>query len=152
MKQTEILKEVNQDKLRYWLLLTGPPLLRDTSFYEEMGFPAWFVRQYLRKHSYVLQLDGRIQRKVRGINEVDFLYGLAEAIGINTSEMNRRNYRYRQATDIARECLRVLDEMDGDDDDNEPEQIVVSEEVMRSDKSNVRSGAKRGHKYVTVKG
>ena len=152
MRQAEILERVNKDRLKNWLLLAGPPLLRDTSFYEEMGFPAWFVRQYFRKHSRVLQLDGTIQRKVRGINEVDFLYGLAEAIGINTSEMTRRNYRYRRAADIARECLRVLDEIDGDDDDNEPEQIVVSEEVRRSGKLNVYSDEKRGHKCVTVKG
>lgn len=130
MKQPEILERVDKKRLQKWLLIAGQPLLREPSFFEEMGFSSFFVRQYFRKHRYVLQPGGAIQQKVRGINEVDFLYGLAEAIGINTSEMTIRNDRNRRAEDIARECLRVLDEVDGDVNDKETQCTIVPKEAV----------------------
>jgi len=58
----------------------------EPAFFEKMGFQSRFVRQFLRKHRKVLLPGGRVARKVRGINEIDFLYGLADAIAADTTE------------------------------------------------------------------
>ena len=130
MRQPETLQRVNNSRLKNWLLVAGPPWLRTPTFFEEMGFPAWFVRRYFRKHRNALRLGGKIQRKVRGVNEVDILYGLAEALGIDSSEMSRRSGRHERIAALAHKCLRVLDAMDGDVDDKEQQCTVAGEAAL----------------------
>ena len=85
-----------------------------------MGFPPLFVRPYFRKHKNVLQSGGRIQRKVHGVNEVEFLYGLAEAMGIDTSKIARKSSNFTRTKAIAQECLRILEIADNEIGDDIP--------------------------------
>jgi hypothetical protein len=86
----------------------------DPGFFENMGFPSWSVRQFLRKHRKVILPKGRVLRKVRGINEIDFLYGLADAIGAETTEARRNSSGWKRTVLCAEACLRVLERIDGE--------------------------------------
>jgi hypothetical protein len=150
MHQPEILKEVDRDKLTGWLKLAGLPLLRTAFYFEDMGFPILFVRQYLRKHKHVLLSGGRIQREIRGVNEVEFLYGLAEAMGIDTSKIAGKSSAFARTKTTASECLRVLDDANKQIDGNEQQQKDIFEELDGVKDKNACSGAKLKHQHIVV--
>ena len=109
MEQREILKQVDEEMLRHWLSCCRLPMVVEPCFFEHMGFPSWFVRQYFRKHSGVLQMDGRVQRNVRGVSEAGFLWGLAEAIGADTTEADRTRSNWKRTRLCVEACLAALD-------------------------------------------
>ena len=122
-----ILENVDFKELKQWLTIVCMPFLREPAFFEAMGFSPCFVRQFLKKHRYVLLSGGAIQRKVRGVNEIDFLYGLAEVMGIAVSAINRNINSNSQAGAIGRECLHVLDELSGDINNKEMQHTSSTE-------------------------
>ena len=79
----------------------------------QMGFPETFVRQYLRKHRNATKLNGKRVKAVRGVSEIDFLRGLAEAIGAETSKINEKLSRSNRIQSMAEACLSLLDRIDG---------------------------------------
>ena len=112
MEQIEILKDVKQDRLKRWLFLAGPPLLRKPYYFEEMGFPSWFVRQFYKKHKSVLRHDGEVQRGVRGVSGIDFLWGLAEAIGADIADAKRTPSEWKRIRLCVGACIKTLEQID----------------------------------------
>jgi len=88
------------------------PLVVKPDFFERMVFTRWFVFQYLRKHDKVRQQDGTILRGTRGVSEVDFLYGLADALGAYAKDTDRNSSRSHKIRTMAKACIYVLDEID----------------------------------------
>jgi hypothetical protein len=114
MDSRQILELVDKEKTRCWLQSVCVPTLVAPSFFEKMGFPSWFVGQFLRKQRKVLLLDGTVQRGVRGVSELDFLWGLADAIGADTSQARRMSSVPRQIRICAEACISALDQIDGE--------------------------------------
>jgi hypothetical protein len=78
----EIFANVDEERLRTWLRSVLLATLVEPRFFESMGFPPSFVRRFCRKHDKVLRFDGTVARGVRGVNELEFLHGLAETLGV----------------------------------------------------------------------
>lgn len=115
MEQAEILEKVDKEGLKHWLSHVGMPVLVEPSFFVYMGFEQCFVRQFLRKHRKVLLPNGTVQRGVRGVSEVDFLWGLADSIGADTTEARRISSGWKRTRSCAEACLRVLERIDGEE-------------------------------------
>jgi hypothetical protein len=112
MLQLQILDTVDRAKTKSWLSCIYWPLIVQPDFFITMGFPRGFVLQYLRRHSNVLRQDGQNLQAVRGISELDFLQGLAEAIGADTSKANRKLAAAEKTRRLALNCLARLNEID----------------------------------------
>ena len=82
MPGLEIFANVDEQQLRTWLRSVLLATLVEPRFFESMGFPPSFVRQFFRKHRKVLRFDGTVARGVRGVNELEFLRGLAKVLGV----------------------------------------------------------------------
>jgi len=115
MDSQGILELVDKEKMRRWLQSVCGPTLVTPGFFEQMGFPAWFVRQYLKKQRKVLLRDGTVQHRVRGVFEMDFLWGFAEAAGADTARARQMSPGYMRTTSSAEACLKALDEADGNE-------------------------------------
>jgi hypothetical protein len=140
MKHLEILKEVDRKKFTRWLELVGFPLLTEPSFFESMGFPSVFVRQHLRKHKHVLRPGGQIQRSVRGVHEVEFLRGVADALGVRPFEdaWDPRDMMTTRA--VARKCLEALPAMESG---KNPDAVAVSIPDLTTKMTSSVTGEKR---------
>jgi hypothetical protein len=112
MDSQQILELVDKEKTRCWLQSVCGPTLVSPSFFEKMGFPAWFVRQYLKKHKTVLCVGGTVKRHVRGVSETDVLWGLADGIGADTSQTRSSSVPANMTRMCAEACLKVLDEIE----------------------------------------
>lgn len=111
MKRPEILVGVDIEKLRKWLSILVIPWIVKPSFFMQMGFSESFVRQYFKKHRNATKLNGEKVKKVRGVSENDFLIGLAEAIGADTSEADQERAGWYAMRLRAKACLRVLERL-----------------------------------------
>ena len=111
MSQPKVLKNVNKDKLKNWLSNLVIPCIVRPCFFVQMGFSESFTRQYLKKHRNATKLNGEKVKKVRGVSENDFLKGLADAIGADTSEADEERAAWNAMRQRAKACLRVLDEI-----------------------------------------
>ena len=112
MSRPEIIQNVDMVKLRNWLSILVIPWIVKPSFFVQMGFSDLFVRQYFKKHKDATKLNGEKVKKVRGVSENDFLKGLADAIGADTSEADQERAAWNAMRQRAKACLRVLDEID----------------------------------------
>jgi hypothetical protein len=101
----EILANVDQEQLRPWLRSVLLATLVEPRFFERMGFPSSFVRRFLRKHRKVLRFDGTVVRGVRGVNELEFLRGLAEVLGVRPFAESWDSRDTTTTTAVARQCL-----------------------------------------------
>lgn len=110
MKQSEVLDNVDMEKLRRWLSNLVLPWIVKPIFFVNMGFPEVFVRQHIRKHKTVALPNAKITRKVRGISETDFLWGLAEVVGADTTEAKRGLSGSRRIMLCAEACVKALNE------------------------------------------
>jgi hypothetical protein len=112
MEQLEILEKVDKDKFRTWLRTLVIPWIVKPGYFVQMGFPDALVRQYVKKHDKAAKPNGEMIRGVRGVSEADFLWGLAEAIGADTSDANRVQSHWSRTRLCAEACLAVLDRID----------------------------------------
>jgi hypothetical protein len=119
MKLQEITERVDKKELMHWLATAGMPLLREPSFFEKMGFDRCYVHQFLKKHKNVLKTGGEVKKNVKGISDTDFLIGLAEKLGIDTSKITLRGSNCIRMTEIAKLCMQVIAENDCMNNDNE---------------------------------
>jgi len=111
MSRTQILQNVDMVKLRNWLSNLVIPWIVKPSFFVQMGFNDSFVRQYLKKHRNAIKSNGEKVKKVRGVSEIDFIYGLADAIGAETSEADKERAAWNAMRLRAKACIRVLDKV-----------------------------------------
>lgn len=111
MPATEILENVSKERLQGWLGSVAVPTLVKPQFFEDMGFRPVFVRQFLKKHAKVLRFDGTIARGVRGINELELLRGLADALGVRPFADQWDPRDIMTTTAVARACLHTLEMM-----------------------------------------
>ena len=112
MKLPEVLMSVNKQRLRSWLSSIVVPRIVERNYFVDMGFPESFVRQYFKKHKDATKLNGEKVKKVRGVSENDFLKGLADAIGADTSEADQERVAWNAMRQRAKACLRVLDHIE----------------------------------------
>jgi hypothetical protein len=101
----EIFANVDEEQLRPWFRSVLLATLVEPRFFEGMGFPSSFVRQFLRKHRKVLLFGGTVARGVRGINELEFLRGLAEVLGVRPFTNPWDPHDTMTTTAVARQCL-----------------------------------------------
>jgi hypothetical protein len=120
MEQPEILNGVDKDRLRKWLRTLVIPWIVKPMYFLQMGFPDVFVRQYLKKHNGARKQNGDTVQGVRGVSETDFLWGLAEAIGADTSEASRTQLNWNRTRLCVEACLTALDRIDGMEQTKEP--------------------------------
>jgi hypothetical protein len=111
MEQTEILSRVDKEKLRTWLSTLVIPWIVKPDYFLQMGFPEVLVRRYVKKHRNATKLNGEKVKGVRGVSETDFLYGLANAIGADTSEADQEKTVWNAMRLRAKACLKVLDDI-----------------------------------------
>ena len=112
MEPQTILKTLDKEKVRKWLSTLVIPWIVKPSYFIQMGFSEIFVRQYMKKHKDVLKPNKEIIRKVQGISETDFLWGLAEAIRADITAANRARSKVKQTRLCAQACLAVLDQIE----------------------------------------
>ncbi len=112
MEPQAILKRVDREKLQKWLSTLVIPWIVKPSYFIQMGFSEMFVRQYVKNHKNAVRLNGEIVRRVRGISEIDFLWGLAEAIGADTTEANLTRSKVKQTRLCIEACLAVLEQIE----------------------------------------
>jgi len=109
MQQLEILKRVNRNKLKSWLRTVLLPTVVQPEHFEHMGFERSFVRPFFRKHGRVLLFDGTVARKVRGVNEFEFLRSVADVLGVRPFA-DRWDPRDTVTTvRVAHDCHRLLE-------------------------------------------
>jgi hypothetical protein len=120
MKEPEVLNRVDKKKLRTWLRTLVIPWIVKPIYFAQMGFPEVFVRQYWRKHNRATKLNGETIRGVRGICETDFLWGLAEALGADTSGASRTQSSGSRTRLCVEACLAALDRIERGEQAKEP--------------------------------
>jgi len=120
MERPEILNRVDKKKFRTWLLNLVIPWIVKPGYFAQMGFPETFVRQYLKKHNGARKQNGEAVRGVRGVFETDFLWGLAEAIGADTSEASRTQLNWNRTRLCVEACLTALDRIEHGEQAKEP--------------------------------
>lgn len=108
MRQTDILNAIDKERLEKWLSTLVIPWIVRPSYFIQMGFPESFVRQYLKKHRNAVRINGEIVKEVRGISEADFLWGLAEAIGADTTQASRAQSVTNQTRLYVKACQAAL--------------------------------------------
>lgn len=134
-----IFELVDKEKARCWLQSVCGPTLVTPSFFEKMGFPPWFVRQYLKKHKEVLCVGGIVKRDVRGVSETDFLWGLADAIGADTSQARRSSAQAKRTKMCADACVEVLDRIDeAEQAAGHTTEVLMSSKQMPCQPTNIR--------------
>jgi hypothetical protein len=104
----DIFARVDQERLQGWLGSVLLPVLVNLSFFESMGFESSFVRRFFHKHTKVLRFDGTIGRGLRGINDVEFLRGVAEALGVRSFADTWDPRDMGTTTAVAQQCLAAL--------------------------------------------
>lgn len=114
MGTLDIFASGDMERPRTWFRTVLLPVLVDRQYMEGRGFKASFVRRFDKKHSRVLRLDGTIARKVRGVNEIEFLRGVAESLGVRPFEDDWDPRDTVTTTAVARKCLEVLARMESD--------------------------------------
>ncbi len=114
MGTLDIFASGDMERPRAWLRTVLCATLVNRQCLEGMGFKASFVQRFDKKHSRVLRLDGTIARKVRGVNEIEFLRGVAEALGVRPFEDDWDPRDTVTTTAVARKCLEVLARMESD--------------------------------------
>jgi len=102
----------DMERPRAWLRTVLLPVLADRQHMESRGFKASFVQRFDKKHSRMLRFDGTIARKVRGVNEIEFLRGVAESLGVRPFEDDWDPRDTVTTTAVARQCLEVLARME----------------------------------------
>lgn len=112
MSQPEILQNVDMVKLRNWLSIIVIPWIVKPSFFMQMGFSELFVRLYFKKHKDATKLNGEKIKKVRGVSEMDFLNGLAEAIEADCSKGDAKLCKSNQVDAWRDACIARLDEIE----------------------------------------
>ena len=112
MKRPEILVGVDIEKLRKWLSTLVIPWIVKPNFFVQIGFSESIVCQYFKKHRNATKLNGERVKAVRGVSENDFLKGLAEAIGADTSEADQERAGWYAMRLRAKACIRALDKID----------------------------------------
>lgn len=120
MERREILNRVDKEDLRKWLRTLVIPWIVKPGFFIKMGFPEVFVRQYLKKHNGARKQNGEPIEGVRGVSETDFLWGLAEALGAETSKANRAQLGWDRIRLCAEACLVALDRIEHGEQPKEP--------------------------------
>ena len=120
MEQPEILNRVDKAKLRTWLRTLVIPWIVKPMYFVQIGFPDTFVRQYLKKHNGARKQNGDTVQGVRGVSETDFLWGLAGAIGADTSEANRTQSSWSRTRLCVEACLAALDQIERREQAKEP--------------------------------
>jgi hypothetical protein len=109
MRALDIFASDDMERPRAWLRTVLCPTLVNRRFLESRGFNASFVRRFDKKYSRVLRLDGTLARAVRGVNEVEFLRGVADALGVRPFEDKWDPRDVVTTTSVARQCLEALD-------------------------------------------
>ena len=130
MEQPEILNRVDKGKLRTWLCTLVIPWIVKPIYFAQMGFPDVFVRQYLKKHNGARKQNGDTVQGVRGVSETDFLWGLAGAIGADTSEANRTQSSWSRTRLCVEACLAALDRIDGREQTKQPKVLEAADEEI----------------------
>jgi len=130
MEQPEILNRVDKKKLRTWLRTLVIPWIVKLGYFVQMGFPEFFVRQYLKKHGTATKLNGETVHGVRAVSETDFLWGLAEALGADTSEANRTQANWRRNRLCVEACLAALDRIERGEQPKEPRVSEAADEEI----------------------
>lgn len=104
----DIFAEYDTEHPRMWLRTVLLPVLVNARYLESKGFKASFVRRFDKKHSRVLRFDGTVARQVRGVNELEFLRGVADALGIRSFEDPWDPRDTVTTTAVARKCLEAF--------------------------------------------
>jgi len=108
MDAIDVLARVDMQRLRAWLGSVLVPTLVHVRYFEVMGFDSAFVRRFYRKHDCVLQFDGTLARNVRGVNEIEFLRGIAAALGVRPFEDDWDPRDTVTTMAVAQKCLDAL--------------------------------------------
>lgn len=103
-----IFASVDQEQLRMWLGSVLLPTLMEPQYFQAMGFPAGFVRRFFNKHTRVLLFNGAVQRGIRGVNELEFLRGVAEALGVRSFADTWDPRDMGTTTAVAQQCRHAL--------------------------------------------
>jgi hypothetical protein len=104
----DLFANVDMERLRAWLRSVLLPVLVDRRYLEGIGFETSFLQRFNKKHSRVLRFDGTTGRGVRGVHELEFLRGLAEALGVRPFEDPWDPRDIATTTIVARQCLDAL--------------------------------------------
>ena len=115
MSQPEILQNVDMVKLRNWLSILVIPWIVKPSLFVQMGFSELFVCQYLKMHRNATKLNGERIKAVRGVSEIDFVRGLADAIGADTLKADQERAAWNAMRLRAKACMKVLDKINGEE-------------------------------------
>ncbi len=108
MRGIDIFASGDMERPRAWLRTVLCPTLVDRQFLESRGFKASFIHRFEKKHSRVLRFDGTVARGVRGINELEFLRGLADVLGVRSFEDLWDPRDTVTTTAVAQKCLDAL--------------------------------------------
>jgi hypothetical protein len=79
---------------------------------ERQGFNPAFIERFNRKHDRVLYFNGTIARGPRGVNELELLRGLAEALDVRPFKDGWNPRDIATTTKVARQCLDALAAME----------------------------------------
>ena len=112
MTGMDILETVDRQRLRAWLGSVLVPTLVELRYFERMGFAPAFVRRFYRKHTRVLRFDGTMARGIHGVNELEFLRGVADALGVRSSEDGWDPRDVAVTSVVARQCLDAVTKID----------------------------------------
>jgi hypothetical protein len=104
----DILANGDIERPRTWLRTVLLPVLVDRQYLEGMGFEPSFVQRFYKKHARVRRFNGTVARGVRGVNELEFLRGVAEALGVRPCQDAWDPRDTATTTAVAKQCLDVL--------------------------------------------
>lgn len=116
MIRSKVLTSVDERKLREWLTEANGHSVFAPRFFLNMGFSPAMVHRHSRVHrsndgcKQYISMTGRAVKSLHGIWGLEFLWDLAESLGVNTSEANTKRGTGRQAKLLADAVLKVLDE------------------------------------------
>jgi hypothetical protein len=104
----DIFANVDMERLQTWLRTVLLPVLMRPEFFEAMGFPPPFIRRFSKKHAHVLLFKGTFSRRVRSVNDLEILRGLAEALAVRPFADVWDPRDIAMTTAVARQCLDAL--------------------------------------------
>ena len=110
----DIFENVDMERLRAWFGSVLLPVLVHRQYLESKGFKTSFVQRFVKKHDRVRGPDGIIRRGIRGVNELEFLRGVADALGVRPFEDEWDPRDTATTTAVARKCLEALAKMEND--------------------------------------
>lgn len=114
----KILNKVNRGKLREFLGdIDGHVILNPVHFTKVLGFPENFVQKFTRTHKSdgsfkgtIFGKDGKVINKLTGVDELDFVSGLAREVKADTSVGDRCLGRGFAARSYAQAIVKKLGE------------------------------------------